>query len=82
MPRGLEEINRVYTVFKVISPEAKRESVRVNALARSELALGHKEEAAEIAKRAVELDPTAEGPRLLYQGASERRGVLFRLAGR
>ena len=40
--------------------------VRLNALARSELALGHKEEAAEIAKRAVELDPTAEGPRLLY----------------
>ena len=66
VPRGLEEINRVYTVFKVISPEAKREAVRLNALARSELALGHKEEAAEIAKRAVELDPTAEGPRLLY----------------
>ena len=66
VPRGLEEINRVYTVFKVISPEAKREALRLNALARSELALGHKDEAAEIVKRAVELDPTAEAPRLLY----------------
>ena len=66
VPRGLEEINRVYTVFKVISPEAKRESVRLGALGRSELNLGRKESAAELARQAVELDPTAEGPRLLY----------------
>jgi len=66
VPRGLEEINRVYTVFKVISPEAKREALRLGALGRSELAMGNKEAAAEIAKHAVELDPTAEGPRFLY----------------
>ena len=66
VPRGLEGINRVYTVFKVISPEAKREAVRIGALGRNEYELGRKESAAELAKKAVELDPTAEGPRLLY----------------
>jgi len=66
VPRGLDSINRVYTVFKVISPEAKREALRLGALARTELSLGRKEAAAELAKQAVELDPTEEGPRLLY----------------
>ena len=66
VPRGLEGINRVYTVFKVISPEAKREAVRIAALGRNEFELGRKESAAELAKKAVELDPTAEGPRVLY----------------
>ena len=66
VPRGQEEINRVYTVFKVISPEAKREALRLGALGRNELALGNKESAAELAKKAVELDPTALGPKALY----------------
>ena len=66
VPRGLEGINRVYTVFKVISPEAKREAVRIGALGRNEYELGRKESAAELAKKAVELDPTAEEPRILY----------------
>ena len=53
-------------MFKVISPEAKREATRIGALGRNEYALGRKESAAELAKKAVELDPTAAGPRLLY----------------
>jgi hypothetical protein len=66
VPRGLEGINRVYTVFKVITPEAKQEAVRIGALGRNEFALGRKESAAELAEKAVWLDPTAEGPRILY----------------
>ena len=66
VPRGLESINRVYTVFKVITPEAKLEAVRISALGRNELALGRKESAADLAKKAVELDPTARSPRVLY----------------
>ena len=66
VPRGLESINRVYTVFKVITPEAKQEAVRIGALGRNEFALGRKESASELAEKAVWLDPTAEGPRILY----------------
>ena len=76
VPRGLEGINRVYTVFKVITPEAKREAYRMWELGRNELALGRKEEAGEFAKKAVELDPIADGPKLLYQQA---RGCLPRV---
>ena len=76
VPRGLEGINRVYTVFKVISPEAKREAARIGALGRNELALGRKESAAELAKKAVELDPTADGPKFLYL---ETHGYLPRV---
>ena len=76
VPRGLEGINRVYTVFKVITPEAKREAYRMWELGRNELAMGRKEEAAEYAKKAFELDPVADGPKLLYQQA---RGCLPRL---
>lgn len=76
VPRGLEGINRVYTVFKVITPEAKREAVRLGALGRSEYVLGRKESAAALAKTAVELDPTAAGPRLLYL---ETHGCLPRI---
>ena len=76
VPKGLENINRVYTVFKVISPEAKREAVRISALGRNELELGRKESAANLAKKAVELDPTAEGPKLLYL---ETHGCLPRM---
>ncbi len=76
VPRGLESINRVYTVFKVITPEGKREAARIGAFGRNELALGRKESAAEFAKKAVWLDPTAEGPRLLYL---ETHGCLPRI---
>ena len=76
VPRGLESINRVYTVFKVVSPEGKREAARLGALGRNELALGRKEAAADLAKKAVWLDPTAEGPRLLY---FETHGYLPRI---
>ena len=76
VPRGLEGINRVYTVFKVITPESKREAYRMWELGRNELAMGRKEEAAEYARKAVELDPIADGPKLLYQQA---RGCLPRV---
>ena len=76
VPRGLEGINRAYTVFKVIQPEAKREAVRLGALGRSEFVLGRKESAASLAEKAVELDPTAQGPRLLYL---ETHGCLPRI---
>ncbi len=76
VPRGLDNINRVYTVFKVITPEAKREAYRMWELGRNEMAMGRKEEAAEFAKKAVELDPIADGPKLLYQQA---RGCLPRV---
>ena len=46
--------------------EAKQEAVRISALGRNELALGKKESAAELAKKAVWLDPTADGPKFLY----------------
>ena len=66
VPRGLEGINRVYTVFKVITPEGKREAVRLAALGHTELELGRKESASKLAERAVELDPTSDGPKFLY----------------
>ncbi len=76
VPRGLESINRVYTVFKVVTPEAKREAARISALGRNELALGRKESAADLAKKAVWLDPTADGPKFLYL---ETHGYLPRI---
>ena len=66
VPRGLENINRVYTVFKVITPENKREAVRLAALGHTEYELGRKDSAAKLAEKAVELDPTADAPRVLY----------------
>ena len=49
-----------------LPPEAKQEAVRIGALGRNEFALGRKESASELAEKAVWLDPTAEGPRILY----------------
>ena len=60
----------------MITPEAKLEAVRISALGRNELALGRKESAADLAKRAVELDPAADGPKLLYL---ETHGCLPRI---
>ena len=65
-PRGLQQLSKTYTVFKVVTPSGRKKAMQLLAEAQNAIKQQNPEQAKILAKQIIELDPVSNEANMLY----------------